>query len=108
MQTTLVFSHWAAVLLQQPNRPLPHSEAMLADSHNIPLHVLFNLINPVFFLFYFFFSLFFLLLSFSLFYNAKNMSSQSRENQELDKEGPLLQSESPDPTLIQAVVLKPE
>ncbi|CAO0797543.1 unnamed protein product [Mucor circinelloides] len=36
------------------------------------------------------------------------MSSQSRENQEPDKEGPLLQSESPDPTLIQAVVLKPE
>ncbi|EPB89898.1 hypothetical protein HMPREF1544_03281 [Mucor circinelloides 1006PhL] len=36
------------------------------------------------------------------------MSSQSRENQEPDKEGPLLQSESPDPTLIQAIVLKPE
>ncbi|KAG1080274.1 hypothetical protein G6F42_023409 [Rhizopus arrhizus] len=40
--------------------------------------------------------------------HAKSMSSQSRENQEPDKEGPLLQSESPDPTLIQAIVLKPE
>ncbi|KAK4514544.1 uncharacterized protein ATC70_002142 [Mucor velutinosus] len=36
------------------------------------------------------------------------MSATSKENQESDKEGPLLQSESPDPTLIQAVVLKPE
>jgi hypothetical protein len=34
MQTTLVCSHWAAVLPQQPNQPLPLDEAMLvADSH---------------------------------------------------------------------------
>ncbi|GAN10889.1 succinylglutamate desuccinylase/aspartoacylase subfamily protein, partial [Mucor ambiguus] len=36
------------------------------------------------------------------------MSATSKENPESDKEGPLLQSESPDPTLIQAIVLKPE
>lgn len=35
------------------------------------------------------------------------MASKSKE-QESDNEGPLLQSESPDPTLIQAIVLKPE
>jgi hypothetical protein len=35
------------------------------------------------------------------------MASKLKE-QKSDKEGPLLQSESPDPTLIQAIVLKPE
>lgn len=34
--------------------------------------------------------------------------SSKEKNPESDKEGPLLQSESPDPTLIQAIVLKPE